>query len=353
MIMTADIRVTQWRTPEPTKDDATAQWHDCLWEVAAEQATLERMEKDGGNWQNAADKITDTDIVRHLDKICDDNGFRRLDGSGTGRNPDLIRDGEPIKVRIDPRDLTSTPDGLSSGQARTQYDRVTGGPVNVDLNVKRQLDRFLGNIPALAQLSDQTQAELISAYSRDVDLTKLTALVSTDAFRQCTPPQQQQLLVNYGKPGNEATTATIDQGVAANPKQDPDGVLRKVLETALSPPVADKAIPIGTRLDSEESFTTANGNVRLSMQKDGNLVVYVDDEAVWATDTTFWGLRFGPTGDHAVWQENGNLVLYASDGREAWSSGTAGNEGARLELGDDGRLTIYDKSDKKIWASGD
>ena len=355
MTMTADIHVTPWRTPEPTEQDGTAQWHDCLWEISAEQATLERMEKHGENWQTASGKVGQADIGRHLDKICDDNGFRRLDGSGTGRDPNLIRDGETIKVERNPQDLTSTPKGLSTKQgqpARTQYDQATGGPVNTDLNKKRAVDQFLGNVPELAQLSDQTQAALIAAYSRDVDATKLAALAGTDAFRQCSPPQQQQLLADYGKPGHEATTASIDTGVAANPKQDPEGALRKVLEAALAPH-AGTDIPAGTRLDKEESFTTTDGRTRLTMQKDGNLVVYVNNEAVWATNTSFWGSRRGPAGDHVVWEKNGDLVLYASDGKVAWAADTDQSDGARLTLQDNGKLAIYDKNDKQVWASKD
>lgn len=43
-------------------------------------------------------------------------------------------------------------------------------------------------------------------------------------------------------------------------------------------------------------------------------------------------------------QGDGNLVVYAADGRPVWASNTAGKRGAWLELGDDGALVVKDAS---------
>jgi hypothetical protein len=69
------------------------------------------------------------------------------------------------------------------------------------------------------------------------------------------------------------------------------------------------------------------------MQYDGNLVLYKDNQPVWASGTN-------GSGPEAVaeFQGDGNLVVYWR--RFAlWNSGTAGG-GARLILTDDGNLLI-------------
>lgn len=49
-------------------------------------------------------------------------------------------------------------------------------------------------------------------------------------------------------------------------------------------------------------------------------------------------------------QRDGNLVLY-SDGRPIWQTGTYGNRGAYAALLDDRNLVVFDRSGKPLWAS--
>ena len=90
------------------------------------------------------------------------------------------------------------------------------------------------------------------------------------------------------------------------------------------------------------SFATRKGV--LVAQADGNLVLKDETGRVrWSTNT---GRN---TGAAAVWQEDGNLVVY-QENRPIWASNTGGI-GAYLVLQTDGNLVIYDASDKPIWAS--
>jgi len=90
------------------------------------------------------------------------------------------------------------------------------------------------------------------------------------------------------------------------------------------------------------SFTTRKGV--LVAQADGNLVLKDESGRVrWSTNTGRYA------GAAAVWQEDGNLVVYQRD-RPIWASNTGGI-GAYLVLQTDGNLVIYDASDKPIWAS--
>jgi hypothetical protein len=53
-------------------------------------------------------------------------------------------------------------------------------------------------------------------------------------------------------------------------------------------------------------------------------------------------------GDHA---RRGNFVVYTSSGIPVWASNTVGNDGAIVQLQNDGNLVIY-KGPNPIWASG-
>lgn len=100
-----------------------------------------------------------------------------------------------------------------------------------------------------------------------------------------------------------------------------------------------------TRLSAGESLTSENGQYRLDMQSDGNLVLYRSDgnAPLWASQTA------GGGGTHAVMQDDGNLVIYGGSGA-VWASDTAGNSGAALRVQDDGNVVIY-QSGSPLWAT--
>lgn len=81
----------------------------------------------------------------------------------------------------------------------------------------------------------------------------------------------------------------------------------------------------------------SNGSQKLVLQGDGNLVLYRDRTAVWAT---------GARGDTLTVQADGNLVLTRS-GRPVWASHTSGLP-THLALQGDGNLVLYGA----LWASG-
>jgi len=59
---------------------------------------------------------------------------------------------------------------------------------------------------------------------------------------------------------------------------------------------------------------------KVSMQGDGNLVVYGEHKARWASHTNSEENR----GSRLVMQDDGNLVMYRPDGTPIWSTGTHG-----------------------------
>src|ERR1044071_9620691 len=77
---------------------------------------------------------------------------------------------------------------------------------------------------------------------------------------------------------------------------------------------------------------------------DGNFVIYD-----WAHGTGTWGPGTqGHPGAYAIFQTDGNLVVYSASGVALWSSGTSGTYAERLDLNDDGRIIIW----KSAWNSG-
>ncbi|MFC5144702.1 hypothetical protein [Streptomyces aureoversilis] len=80
-----------------------------------------------------------------------------------------------------------------------------------------------------------------------------------------------------------------------------------------------------------------NGPARLIMQKDGNLVVYVNGSPRWSSQTVGCGSK-------AVMQSDGNLVVYRQDGYPCWDSRTFRADRpypVKLFLDSSGTLLIY------------
>ncbi|MFE0653448.1 hypothetical protein ACFVZH_33250 [Streptomyces sp. NPDC059534] len=109
----------------------------------------------------------------------------------------------------------------------------------------------------------------------------------------------------------------------------------------------------GVWLTNDTCYLT--NKTKLSMQRDGNLVLYCvtweygqprEGRAVWATGT--WNAGYAA----AKMQVDGNLVVYGSDTvTPYWSSRTWGHDGAVLAIQDDSNVVIYDSRGYPIWHS--
>lgn len=88
------------------------------------------------------------------------------------------------------------------------------------------------------------------------------------------------------------------------------------------------------------------GNITLHMQSDGNLVLYKNGPAVWASNTA------GNPGAWLAMQSDGNLVIYSAAGPALWYTRTDGNSGSHMRLEADGNLVVYAPSGSVLWSSG-
>ncbi|MGV0746425.1 LysM peptidoglycan-binding domain-containing protein [Mycolicibacterium sp. XJ870] len=99
----------------------------------------------------------------------------------------------------------------------------------------------------------------------------------------------------------------------------------------------------GQKLERGGSLTSNNGAYTLTLQDDGNLVLYARDQAIWSTSTN------GEDVQRAEVQSDGNFVLYTSD-KPVWHTDTKGKKDVKLVLQDDRNLVLYSK-DGVAWAS--
>ncbi|MFI9720411.1 hypothetical protein ACIHFE_12235 [Streptomyces sp. NPDC052396] len=113
--------------------------------------------------------------------------------------------------------------------------------------------------------------------------------------------------------------------------------------TAAKPQRAlDIVLPGGSELDRGNSMYANNST--LTMQNDGNLVLYCRSNPVWMASNSW------PNGNRAVMQGDGNFVVYDGGGSALWSSGTSGHPGAYLQVQGDGNLVIY-QAGQAIWST--
>ena len=87
-----------------------------------------------------------------------------------------------------------------------------------------------------------------------------------------------------------------------------------------------------------------NGNFKLTLQDDGNLVITDNGAPEWASNTA------GSSAERATFQDDGNFVLYNGDGSAAWASDSKDRGGERITLQRDRNLVIY-AGDQSVWAT--
>lgn len=118
-------------------------------------------------------------------------------------------------------------------------------------------------------------------------------------------------------------------------------LLSIVAATALHPSAARAAagtstLYAGERLNPGQSLVAANSFLVLTMQTDGNLVLYAPgSKARWQSGTS------SNPGAFAEMQDDGNFVVYTAARVPLWESRTSGTGADRIVLQDDGNLVVY------------
>lgn len=131
------------------------------------------------------------------------------------------------------------------------------------------------------------------------------------------------------------------------------GKLNKNNPAITFPVIGQNTVLLSTKeaaLKQNQRTWSPNKNFYLSMQEDGNLVLYTkDDKALWASGT--YGKGTAPY--TAIMQKDNNFVVYDSLNKALWSTNTfnEGKLGAYFAIQNDGNLGVYDGSDELLWTS--
>ncbi|WP_433263162.1 S8 family serine peptidase [Actinosynnema sp. CS-041913] len=153
------------------------------------------------------------------------------------------------------------------------------------------------------------------------------------AARPGDSPQQVQYALTYA-----ATRGRIAAAGAGTPN-----LLLYTGPPTNATPGADR-LTRGESLTAGQSKVSTDGAYRLTLQSDGNLVLYTAyGEALWHTVT--WGSDV----TRAVLQPDGNFVLYSDAGVARWHTWTFGTAADRLIVQTDANLVLYGPGGQVFW----
>lgn len=103
------------------------------------------------------------------------------------------------------------------------------------------------------------------------------------------------------------------------------------------------SVPVGTTLQAGDALTSANGQFRLVMQGDGNLVEYgIGNVVIWASNTA------GSPGAQTVVGTDGVLFIHRN-GQLLARWGTSGKVGRDFGVLPDGSLRMRDSAKRILW----
>ncbi|MEU6851720.1 RHS repeat-associated core domain-containing protein [Actinacidiphila alni] len=133
------------------------------------------------------------------------------------------------------------------------------------------------------------------------------------------------------------TTVTGNGGGQQDFTYDPAG---NTTEIKLA--TANKTLASGATLASGTSMVT--NTIRLTMQTDGNLVMYArrSGQALWSSNTA------GHPGAVLTMGTDGNLTVHTTSGTTLWSTATT-DTGDHARLDDDGQLIVFNAAGTSVW----
>ncbi|GAU87576.1 hypothetical protein RvY_00403-2 [Ramazzottius varieornatus] len=146
-------------------------------------------------------------------------------------------------------------------------------------------------------------------------------------------PRKEHTHRPHGKPPqSNHTSGNTSTSVTSKDKQRPPG--GSVVPE--NPPKSH--LRSNEKLLPGQSLFSSTKNLRLTMQSDGNLVLYRtrDNHPTWATNTHGQRVR------EAIMQQDGNLVIYGTSGHPIWATGTNAYAGTHCQVQDDGNFCKYE-----------
>ncbi|WP_163988721.1 S8 family serine peptidase [Pyxidicoccus caerfyrddinensis] len=217
-----------------------------------------------------------------------------------------------------------------------------------------------GRVPAVITVgaTDDTDARAsFSNFGTCVDLfapgmwVDSAALDGTHVFMSGTSqaaPHVAGVAALYLESNPSASPATVHTAVVYNAPAGKvtsagSGSPTRMVHT--TPLTACGKLSSGQALIPGRTLYSCAGNVRVTHQTDGNVVVYDRLGAIWNTQT--WSTSTSTF----IMQTDGNLVLYTGTGSPLWYTSTGGNPGAYLEMRDDCNLVMNRANGTRLWES--
>lgn len=160
------------------------------------------------------------------------------------------------------------------------------------------------------------------------------------AKTECGATQASKTLTVPAQP----ITSTQSQATTSTPPATPSSSPQTTPASSPTPPPPPDRIGVNAFLHRGGSLYSANGKYRLTLQDDGNLVLYNSSgHALWATNRA--------NGDVLALQSDGNLVVYTSSHKAIWASNTGDSHATYLVVQDDGNVVLYSGSGHAVWAT--
>jgi RHS repeat-associated protein len=185
---------------------------------------------------------------------------------------------------------------------------------------------------------------LFAAYEKDVPAETTTEYdargrtVSSTLWHQAA--QQWRTTTSY--PGADETDTTAPLGGRSTASFG--NALGQITSSVVQNTGATVTLTGGRTIPSGTSLTSAA--TRLTMQADGNLVLSAlnTGKTLWSSGTS------GHPGAWAIFQTDGNFVVYDTSHTALWSSGTSSN-GTKLQIQNDADMAVYNSAGTATWKS--
>lgn len=136
-------------------------------------------------------------------------------------------------------------------------------------------------------------------------------------------------------------------GIASASNPAAQTVAPAAASLASEAPTSSNSLQIGKQLGPDQYISSSNGTYRFYLQGDGNLVVRNMQTAAasWSSGTANKG------GVRLSMQSDGNLVLYSASNAVVWASGSNGKGASYLIMQNDGNAVLATSAGSQVWAS--
>ncbi|MFD3750061.1 mannose-binding protein [Streptomyces cyaneofuscatus] len=199
--------------------------------------------------------------------------------------------------------------------------------------------RNTGTAPVAGSADTVLNPETAPAALEDYVAVKPTP--SATEQKKITPPKAAPApAAPAPQPGTSAPTKKPKPKASSKPK--PKASPKPKPKAAPKPNWGTQTVSATSSIGVGQSWAT--NRIRMTMQQDGNLVVYNEqNKPIWAAMT------FGEN-HRAIFQPDGNLVIHNGDDRAIWASKTHDFGGAQMVLRADAKVVIVHNG-KVVWST--